>query len=375
MTLEITVPSVEEIPRPQIKPLEVREEYGRFSIEPLERGFGMTLGNPLRRVLLSSIRGTAITWVKIEGVMHEYSTMPHVKEDVTELLVNFKSIRLRSLVDRPGKLRLEVSGEGWVTAGDIKASSDFQIVNPELHLATLDSPEANLSVEFNVEQGKGYVPASLSEGLPIGVLPVDSIFSPVRRVNFNVERTRVGQVTDYERLIIEVWTEKTATPMEVMPQAAQVLVDHFFLFTNVSKTIEVTGETSSLALSLPAEVYNTPVERLELSARTLNCLKRAHINKVGEVLEKERAELLKIRNFGEKSLDELYLRLEEMGFLAQTPTVENGSAHDPLDELSPGNIDQDKPESMYKLAGLDSQSIEERVIDLLNSNIVLQKQK
>jgi DNA-directed RNA polymerase subunit alpha len=344
MTLEITVPSVEEVPRTQIKPLEVSEEYGRFAIEPLERGFGMTLGNPLRRVLLSSIRGTAITWVKIEGVMHEYSTMPHVKEDVTELLVNFKSIRLRSLVDRPGKLRLEVSGEGWVTAGDIKASSDFQIINPELHLATLDSPEANLSVEFNVEQGKGYKPASLAEGLPIGVLPVDSIFGPVRRVNFKVERTRVGQVTDYERLIIEVWTEKAATPMEVIPQAAQVLVDHFFLFANVSKAIEVASETSALALSLPAEVYNTPVERLELSARTLNCLKRAHINKVGEVLEQDRAELLKIRNFGEKSLDELYLRLEEMGFLAQTPTVENGSEHGPLGELSPGNIDQDKPE-------------------------------
>ena len=348
MTLEITVPSVEEVPRPQIKPLEVSEEYGKFAIEPLERGFGMTLGNPLRRVLLSSIRGTAITWVKIEGVLHEYSTMPHVKEDVTELLVNFKSIRLRSLVDRPGKLRLEVSGEGWVTAGDIKASSDFQIVNPELHLATLDSPEAKLSVEFNVEQGKGYVPASLAEGLPIGVLPVDSIFSPVRRVNFNVERTRVGQVTDYERLVVEVWTERTATPMEVMPQAAQVLVDHFFLFANVSKAIEVTGETSSLALSLPAEVYNTTVERLELSARTLNCLKRAHLNKVGEVLEKERAELLKIRNFGEKSLDELYLRLEEMGFLAQTPTVENGSEHDPLGELSLDNIDQDEPEEPAK---------------------------
>ena len=341
--------SATEFLRPRavrVQPLKANQ--AKITVEPFERGFGHTLGNALRRILLSSMPGAAVVEAEIDGVLHEYSTMPHVKEDVTELLVNFKSIRLRSLVDRPGKLRLEVSGEGWVTAGDIKASSDFQIVNPELHLATLDSPEAKLSVEFNVEQGKGYVPASLAEGLPIGVLPVDSIFSPVRRVNFNVERTRVGQVTDYERLIVEVWTERTATPMEVMPQAAQVLVDHFFLFANVSKAVEVTGETSSLALSLPAEVYNTTVERLELSARTLNCLKRAHINKVGEVLEKDRAELLKIRNFGEKSLDELYLRLEEMGFWSQTPAVENGSENDPLGELSLGNIDQDEPEEPAK---------------------------
>ncbi len=323
----MTVTSV-EVPRPQIRPVDVTDEYGKFTVEPLERGYGMTLGNSLRRVLLNSIHGTAITWVKIDGIQHEYSTVPLVKEDVTEILVSFKSIRIRSLVDRPGKLRLEVSGEGWVTAGDIKTSSDFQIANPELHLATLDSPESQLSVEFNVEQGKGYTSASQATGLPIGVLPVDAIFSPVRRVNYTVERTRVGQVTDYERLVLEVWTETTSTPMEVVAQAAQILVDHFFLFANVGKVTEAPGEISSLALSLPAEVYNTGVERLELSARTLNCLKRAHINKVGEVLEKERSELLRIRNFGEKSLEELYGRLEEMGFLPPDKPSEDGASQE-----------------------------------------------
>jgi len=336
--MEIMVPKA-EFPRPEIKAVELTDEYGKFTVEPLERGFAMTLGNPLRRILLSSVRGTAVTWVKIEDVLHEYSTIPRVKEDVTELLVNFKAIRLRSIANRPGKLRLEVSGEGWVTAGDIKVSSDFEIVNPELHLATLDSPDAQLSVEFNVEQGQGYVPASDADGLPIGVLPVDAIFGPVRRVNYSVEHTRVGQVTDYERLVLEVWTDKTSTPMESLSQAAQFLVEHFFLFANVGKATE-TPDKPSLALSLPADVYNMSVERLELSARTLNCLKRAHIDKVGEVLEKDRSELLQIRNFGEKSFVELYGRLEDLGFLP----LENPSEDELLEEEEPP-ANSDGPQS------------------------------
>ena len=320
-----------ETTRLEIKAEELLDEYGKFSVGPLERGYGMTLGNSLRRVLLSSIPGTAVTWVKIDGVTHEYSSIPHVKEDVTELLLNFKSIRLRSLADRPGKLRLEVSGEGVVTAGDIMVSADFEIANPELHLATLDSPETRLSVEFNVEQGKGYVPATGGDGFPIGVLPVDAIYTPVLRVNFGVERTRVGQVTNYERLILEVWTDETITPGEAVSQAGQILVDRFFLFANMGKAAEALGEKTALTLSIPAEVYNTTVERLELSARTLNCLKRAHINRVGEVLEKEKSELLRIRNFGEKSLEELYNRLEELGFLPDEKPAENGATEEGAD--------------------------------------------
>lgn len=320
-----------ETPRPEIKAEETSEGYGKFSIGPLERGYGVTLGNPLRRTLLNSIRGTAVTWVKIEGVTHEYSSIPHVKEDTPTLLLSFKAVRLRSLAERPGKLRLEVSGEGVVTAGDIMTSADFEIANPELHIATLDSPEARLSVEFNVEQGKGYVPATGGNGLPIGVLPVDAIFTPVQRVNYTVERMRVGQVTDYEQLVLEIWTDETITPMDALSQAGQILVDRFFLFANIRKAAEALGERPSLALSIPAEVYNTPVERLELSARTLNCLKRAHINRVGEILEKDMSELLKIRNFGEKSLEELQNRLEDMGLLPQAMQPRAGAAVEETD--------------------------------------------
>lgn len=309
--------STAETTRLEIKAAEVADGYGRFSVGPLERGYGMTLGNSLRRVLLSSIPGTAITWVKIDGVTHEYSTIPHVKEDVTELLLNFKSVRIRSLGNRLGKLRLEVAGEGDVKAGDIMVSSDFEIMNPEQHIATLDSPEAKLSIELNVEQGKGYIPAAGTDGLPIGVLPVDSIFTPVARVNFNVERTRVGQVTNYEMLVIELWTDETILPTEAISTAGQILVDRFFLFANMQKATEALEKKADLTSSIPVDIYNTTVEQLELSARTLNCLKRAHINRVGEVLEKTKAELLAIRNFGEKSLRELYSRLEERDFLSE----------------------------------------------------------
>ena len=304
-----------EVAKPDITTLEATEHYGKFSIEPLERGYGITLGNALRRMLLSALEGAAITWIKIEGVLHEYSTISHMKEDVLVFMLNVKTIRLRPMTDRPGKLRLEVQGEREVTAGDILTSADFEIVNPDLSLATLDSADAKLSVEFNVEHGKGYLAAQHDDGLPIGVLPVDAVFSPVRKVSYTVEQMRVGQATDYERLLIEVWTDATTTPVEAVRRAAQVLVDHFFLFSNAGRIQEPGGEKSTLALSIPAEQYTMPVERLELTSRTLNCLKRANIHKVGEVLEKSSQELLNIRNFGEKSLEELYGRLREMNLL------------------------------------------------------------
>ena len=300
-----------ETPRPEINILGGADTYGKFVVEPLERGFGITLGNPLRRVLLSAIPGSAITWVYIQGVLHEYGSIPHVKEEVLGLLQRIKAIRLRSLTDRPGRMYLEVTGPGEVYAGDIAAPADFEIVNPELHLATLDSAEGKLEAEFNVELGHGYVPAQHGDGLPIGTLPVDAIFTPVRRVNYSVERTRVGQVTDYERLVLEVWTDGSITPKDAMQKAAQTLIDHLFLFTVVGKGVLGPGTAPSITLSIPTEIYNTPVERLDLSSRTLNCLKRATINKIGEVLERSRADLLKIRNFGERSLEELLTRLQE----------------------------------------------------------------
>ena len=192
----------EAIPTPTVTVIESDDRYGKFVIEPIQKGNGITIGNPLRRMLYSSLPGTAITWVKIEDILHEYTTMPHVKEEVSEFLLNVKGIRLKSAVERPGKLRLEVAGRGEVCAGDIMASSDFEVVNPELHLATLDSDEAKLSVEFNVERGTGYKASSHGQGLPIGVLPVDAVYTPIRKVNFNIESMRVGQHTDFERIIL-----------------------------------------------------------------------------------------------------------------------------------------------------------------------------
>jgi DNA-directed RNA polymerase subunit alpha len=302
----------------------------------------MTLGNPLRRVLYSSLPGTAVTWVKIETVLHEYTTIANVKEEVWEFLLNVKGIRLRSEVDRPAKLRLEVAGEGEVCAGDIMASSDFEVVNPELHLATLDSAEARLSVEFNVERGKGYVVAAHDEGQPISVLPVDAIFTPIRKVNYTIESTRVGQRTDFERLVLEVWTDASVTPVEAVRQASNILVNQFFLFANVQKVAEDGAEGPTLALKIPAEHYNIPVERLELSSRTLNCLKRAGIDKVGEVLEMGKAELLRIRNFGEKSYTELYGRLREMDLLP--PDLDPEVSDDSGEEM-PAEAEAETPTS------------------------------
>ena len=319
-----------ETVKPEIRVLESEDTYGKVAVEPLPRGFGLTIGNPLRRILLSSTNGSAITWVKIDDVVHEYAAVSGVKEEVMELLLNIKRIRIRSQSDRAGKMRLDVTGEGRVCAGDISTSSDFEIVNPELHLATLDSDDARLSIEFNVEQGVGYQVAVQSDGTsnpPVGVLPVDAVFNPVRKVNYNVEHTRGGQVTDFERLVMEVWTDGTIRAVEAIQQAAENLVDKFFLFSNLNRVAEEGTERAPLVVS--PEIYQTPIEKLELSPRTLNCLKRSHISKVGEVLEMSDDDLLKIRNFGEKSMDELKEKLIEHG-VTQLP----GSAVGNIPDLS-----------------------------------------
>ena len=323
---------------PDVHVLESEDTYGKVAVEPLPRGFGITIGNPLRRILLSSTKGSAITWVKIEGVVHEYTSIPGVKEEVMELLLTIKRIRIRSQSDRPGKMRLEVSGEGLVCAGDISTSSDFEIVNPELHLATLDSQDSRLFIEFNVEQGVGYQQAVQSEGAdspPVDVLPVDAIFSPVRKVNYNIERTRVGQVTDYERLVLEVWTDGTIKPVDAVRESAESLVNHFFLFSTLNREVEPGVERSSLVVS--PEVFQTPIDRLELSPRTLNCLKRAHITKVGEVLDMSDEELLKIRNFGDKSLTELREKLAERGITADGEDSD-GESPGAVGVISPDDI-------------------------------------
>jgi len=312
-----------EVASPQIECTEISEKYGRFVIEPLERGFSITLGNALRRVLLSSLPGAAVTWIRIEGVQHEFSTIPGMKEDTIEFLLNIKALRLRSLFPRAGKLILEAEGEGRVLAGDIKSSADFEVVNPDLHLATLDSPDAKLIVEFNVEQGKGYVPAGKSDDLPLGAIPVDAIFTPVRKVNYSVEPTRVGQVSGYERLILELWTDGTISPIEAMSQSAQILIEQFQLFYELASVPLRVGEKQP-RLPISLEQYNMPIEQLGLSVRTFNCLKRAGIAKVGELFERSEEELLTIRNFGLKALEEVKGQLKAQGFISEKGEEEAG---------------------------------------------------
>ena len=321
-----------EIPDPSIA-VDVNEtEYGRFIIEPLESGYGMTLGNPMRRVLYNGLEGTAITSVKIDGVQHEYQTIPNIREQVTEILLNVKSVRLRSDVDRPGKLRLEVAGEGQVCAADIMASADFEVVNPEQHIATLDSPDARISIEMNIERGKGYLDAPPSDET-IGTLPVDAIFTPTKKVNYTVERTRVGRRTDFERLIMEIWTDGSITPLDAIRRASDMLVKQFYVFVNTEESPEEGPDgRPSPALNIPPEHFNVPVEKLHLSSRTLNCLKRAGIDRVGEVLQSSREDLLNIRNFGEKSYIELYDKLRENDLLPESLDPARASEEDEDEE-------------------------------------------
>jgi DNA-directed RNA polymerase subunit alpha len=290
--------------------------YGRFTIGPLESGYGITLGNALRRVLLSSLPGAAVTSIRISGVHHEFSVIPHVKEDTTALILNLKQLRLKLQGDESVRLRVEVKGEGEITAGDIVCPSQVEIVNPDLHLLTGDSGEAELDMELVVERGKGYSPAEERGKLPIGEIPVDAVFSPVRKANFVVERARVGQMTNFDRLIMEIWTDGTIEPEEALSSAAQVLVDHLSLLVGVGEMPPEEEEEAEEGL-IPIRIYETPIEELELSVRAYNCLKRAGITKVGEILEKMAEgddEILAIRNFGKKSLVELKERMRAKGF-------------------------------------------------------------
>lgn len=296
---------------PKIVIAESTEAYGRFLFEPLQQGFGATLGNSLRRVLLSSLPGTAVTAVRIEGVQHEYTTLAHVREDMIDILLNVKGIRLRSLTGRPGVLRLEVEGHvGPVTAGDIQPSGEHIVVNPEQVLLHMDNSQGRLAAELYVEQGRGYRSADTRDGRTIGLLPVDAIFTPIRRVNFEVEPTRVGQVTDYDRLIMEVWTDRTISAQDAIRRAAQILIDHLTPFAALGHPELALGERKGAAATAPTSlVASLPLEELKLSSRTQNALRRGGITSVSQILERSPEELLNLRNFGDRSLEELYERL------------------------------------------------------------------
>ncbi len=303
---------------PKIECVESRENFGRFLATPLEKGFGVTLGNSLRRVLLSYLPGAAVTRIRIEGVQHEFSTIPYLKEDVTEFILNVKEIRLIPLSGEPSRLTLEVTGEGQLCAGDIKPSTDFEIANPELYLATLDSPDARLYVEFDVELGEGYQQAESRDDLPIGTIPVDAIFTPVRRVNFTVEPTHIGQETSREQLSLEVWTDGAMLPVDAVSRSAAILVEQLTPFVSCAQAVEAEEEEQRLRSSISEELYNMPVDKVDLSVRTMNCLRRGGIETVGQIITRGERGLMALRNFGQKSRQEIEERLKELG-LSLTP--------------------------------------------------------
>ena len=297
---------------PKVECVESTETYGRFVAEPVEKGFGVTLGNALRRVLLSSLPGAAVTWAMIESVQHEFSTIPHVKEDSIDFLLNVKAIRLRHLAQRSGKLRLEAEGEGQVRAGDIKPSADFEIVNPELYLATLDAPEARLDVEFNVEIGRGYVPASSSDSLPIGAIPIDAIFTPLRKVNYSVEPSSLREGSNQEKLILEVWTDGSISPIEAVSQSAALLIEQFGCFRELAKAITQEGAEIVWQRLIPPEQYLMPLDQLNLSTHTYNSLRRGGVTTLGQILEKSLDGLCALAGFGAKSREEVEAALKRL---------------------------------------------------------------
>jgi DNA-directed RNA polymerase subunit alpha len=301
----------------RIEATKLTATHGRFEIEPLEEGYGVTLGNALRRILLSSLSGAAITSVKIDGIRHEFSDIPHVREDVTELVLNLKKIRLKSHVDQPVSIELDVRGSREVTGADLQVSSGVEVVNPEQYIATLDSPDAELHAEMIVERGKRYLPTDQNESLDIGTIPIDAVFSPIRRVNYVIERKRVGPMTNFERLVLEIWTDGTMAPSDAMTQSAEILRQHFQQVADFGKLDAGTAAKAPSGSSLPAHIYDMLIEKLELTPRAYNSLKRANISKVGEVLEMSEEELLAVRNFGKKSLDELKDRLAANNLLVE----------------------------------------------------------
>ena len=303
-----------DIERPKIECAELNGDYGKFVVEPLERGFGITLGNSLRRVLLSSLPGVAVSSVKIDGVLHEFSTVPGVREDVTEIILNLKELCMKMHCDGSKKVIIDASGACEVKAGDMIVDSDVEIVNPELHIATLDEG-AKLYMEIVIESGRGYVSADKNkrDDMPIGQIAVDSIFTPIRKVNFTVEDTRVGQITDYDKLTLEVWTDDTIKPDEAVSLAAKILTEHLMLFINLTEHVQGVEIMVEKEEDKKEKILEMTIEELDLSVRSYNCLKRAGINTVDELVQRNEEEMMKVRNLGRKSLEEVQQKLVGLG--------------------------------------------------------------
>lgn len=316
--------SVSVLPKVEIDA--ISQTYGRFVIGPSESGFGITLGNTLRRILLSSLPGVAVTSISISDVTHEFTSIPGVREDVVQFMLQVKQLRLKMESEEPMRMSLQMRSEGTVTAGDIQAPPEIEILNPDLYLCTVDDGDPHLDIEFTVEQGRGYLSSENHKGIPVGEIPVDAVFSPIRRVAFDVERARVGQMTNYDRLTLEIWSDGRIAPMDALKEAARILVTHFRLIAGL--TLEEEEEEPEEEEGLPTEVYELPLAQLDLSVRVFNALRRSGITSVGEVLEMLELgddTLMKVRNFGKKSLAELKEQLQKKGFLEEN-TEKGGGA-------------------------------------------------
>ena len=305
-----------EIEKPRITCLDTPEDpsYGKYVVEPLERGYGMTLGNSLRRILLSSLPGYAATSVKIQGVQHEFSTIPGVTEDVTEIVLNVKRIITKLHCTGIKTVHIDAVGPCEVTAGDIKADAEVEILNPDLHICTL-GPDATFNMELTLSQGRGYVSSDRNKNaqMPIGVIPIDSIYSPVKKVNYTVEPTRVGDKTDFDKLTLEVWTDSTITAKDAVSLGAKILSDHLTVFTNLSDSVATSSTVVEKVADRPDAKLAMTIDELDLSVRSFNCLKRANINTVADLINKTGEDMMKVRNMGKKSLDEVQKKLEMMG--------------------------------------------------------------
>jgi DNA-directed RNA polymerase subunit alpha len=304
-----------EIEKPKIECVQSTEDngYGKFVIEPLERGYGITLGNSLRRILLSSLPGVAVTSIKVDGVLHEFSIVPGVIEDVTEIILNVKNLSMKLFSDGPKIVYVDADGEGAVTAGDIKADSDVEILNPDLHICTLNG-EHRFYMELVLNKNRGYIPAEKNKqtGQPIGIIPVDSIYTPVRKVNYTVENTRVGQVTDYDKLTLEVWTNGSIKPDEAISLGAKILSEHLNLFIDLSDHAKHTEIMVEKEETKKEKVLEMTIEELDLSVRSYNCLKRAGINTVEDLTNRTEEDMMKVRNLGRKSLEEVLQKLHAL---------------------------------------------------------------
>jgi DNA-directed RNA polymerase, alpha subunit, bacterial and chloroplast-type len=319
-----------ELENPQIEPVEEAGTYAKYEAGPLQAGYGVTLGNALRRVLLSSLDGAAVTSIQIRDVYQEFSTIPGVKEDVTQIVLNVKKLRMKSFATHPVQLRLIKSGAGQVTAADIAESADVEIINPELVLMTLDTDDVTIEMDLTVERGVGYLGAERSEQLPIGVIAIDAIFTPVRKVNYWVEGMRVGQMTNYDKLTIEIETDGAITPEEALSRSAEILVNQFRPFVTIGMAAAVGEQATPGLAQLPPNMLDMPIEELDLPMRAYNSLKRNNIVKVGQLLQLKDDDLLRMRNFGKKSLDEMKERLRMRGFII--PETESDGLEDAVFE-------------------------------------------